>query len=78
VIFNIMPPNPEAINLYRYINRRIRLLPEKAQRGYYHRHTREHFVSNRTETDPSIVRAHIDKGRRDCDWIIQKYLGRNQ
>ena len=41
-------------------------------RAYYKAHLRTHVKSHAEETDPSRLRALVERGRSDAEWVVRK------
>ncbi|XP_071790368.1 LYR motif-containing protein 9-like [Asterias amurensis] len=58
--------------LYKYLLRACKKLPEESQ-GHYKHHVRQSFHSHADESDPMRVQEIIRKAILDADWILNKY-----
>ncbi|KAL4224171.1 LYR motif-containing protein 9 [Mactra antiquata] len=60
------------VQLYRYLLRCIRQLPNSVQ-GHYQHHVRQQYRSHCDETDPERIKQIINKSIEDSDWLLKKY-----
>lgn len=67
---SIVVRSPRA--LYRYLLKRVALLPTDAQEYYRHR-IKQEFNSHSDESNPERIQQIIERAVRDADWVVQKY-----
>jgi len=60
------------IQLYRYLQRVIRKLPEES-RDYYRHNVRQQFISHNDEVDPQRIQQILERAVEDSEWILKKY-----
>ncbi|VDM01674.1 unnamed protein product [Schistocephalus solidus] len=62
-----------ALQLYAYLLRRTRFLPESVQ-PFYRNQIRQHFKSHADEDDPKTLRIMMAQGISDMDWLVAKVV----
>lgn len=58
--------------LYRYLLRRITMLPPDVSAFYRHR-IRQEFKSHADETEQERIAQIIEKAVQDIEWIVKRY-----
>ncbi|GAB0198257.1 LYR motif-containing protein 9 [Grus japonensis] len=75
----IMAPLPNAelvqnsLQLYRYLLRCCKQLPEENIRQHYRHAVRQTFKVHADEDDPERIQQIIKRAIEDADWIMNKY-----
>ncbi|XP_050177675.1 LYR motif-containing protein 9 [Myiozetetes cayanensis] len=79
VVQVVMAPLPQAelvrsaVQLYRYLLRCCRSLPEDSIRQHYRHHIRQSFKVHADEDDPERIQQIIKRAIEDADWVMNKY-----
>ncbi|XP_048822703.1 LYR motif-containing protein 9 isoform X1 [Lagopus muta] len=75
----VMAPLPSAgsvqnaLQLYRYLLRCCKQLPEENIRQHYRHAIRQSFKVHADEDDPDRIQQIIKRAIEDADWIMNKY-----
>ncbi|XP_055577193.1 LYR motif-containing protein 9 isoform X1 [Falco cherrug] len=75
----IMAPLPNAelvqnsLQLYRYLLRCCKQLPEENIRQHYRHAVRQSFKVHADEDDPERIQQIIKRAIEDADWVMSKY-----
>lgn len=75
----IMAPLPNAelvrnsLQLYRYLLRCCKQLPEENIRQHYKHAIRQSFKVHADEDDPDRIQQIIKRAIEDADWVMNKY-----
>nr|XP_025962581.1 LYR motif-containing protein 9 isoform X1 [Dromaius novaehollandiae]XP_025962598.1 LYR motif-containing protein 9 isoform X1 [Dromaius novaehollandiae]XP_025962617.1 LYR motif-containing protein 9 isoform X1 [Dromaius novaehollandiae]XP_025962625.1 LYR motif-containing protein 9 isoform X1 [Dromaius novaehollandiae]XP_025962635.1 LYR motif-containing protein 9 isoform X1 [Dromaius novaehollandiae]XP_025962644.1 LYR motif-containing protein 9 isoform X1 [Dromaius novaehollandiae]XP_02596265 len=76
---NIMAPLPNAelvqnsLQLYRYLLRCCKQLPEENIRQHYRHAIRQSFKVHADEDNPERIQQIIKRAIEDADWVMNKY-----
>ncbi|XP_027739668.1 LYR motif-containing protein 9 [Empidonax traillii] len=62
-----------AVQLYRYLLRCCRSLPDDSIRRHYRHHIRQSFKVHADEDDPERIQQIIKRAIEDADWVMNKY-----
>ncbi|XP_032563164.1 LYR motif-containing protein 9 isoform X1 [Chiroxiphia lanceolata] len=62
-----------AVQLYRYLLRCCRRLPEGSVRQHYRHAIRQSFKVHADEDDPERIQQIIKRAIEDADWVMNKY-----
>ncbi|KAM6315863.1 LYR motif-containing protein 9 isoform 1-T4 [Podargus strigoides] len=74
-------PNAElvqtSLQLYRYLLRCCKLLPEERIRQHYRHAVRQSFKVHADEDNPERIQQIIKRAIEDADWVMNKYKKQN-
>ncbi|XP_064892710.1 LYR motif-containing protein 9 isoform X1 [Columba livia] len=62
-----------SLQLYRYLLRCCRRLPEEGARQHYRHAVRQSFKVHADEDDPERIQQIIKRAIEDADWVMNKY-----